>query len=185
MKNVTGGFYAPGRILLGYGRNSQRALLALLLTFIAGLTSGAAVADEMSLLVNGKAIHINTPAGRNLNENNWGLGLQYDWDLADSKWRPFATVSGFNDSNHNPSYYAGGGTLRRFQFDGMHVDLGAIGFLMTRKDFKNERPFPGVLPVLSVGTKNVALNVTYVPRVEPKGVPLLFFQIKMNLGIFQ
>ena len=71
------------------------------------------------------------------------------------------------------------------QFDGMHVDLGAIGFLMTRKDFKNERPFPGVLPVLSVGSKNVALNVTYVPRVEPKAVPLLFFQIKMNLGIFQ
>src|SRR5438046_10414585 len=92
MKNVTRGFYAPGGILLGYGRNSQRAFLALLLTFIAGLTAGAAVADEMSLLVNGKAIHINTPAGRNLNENNWGLGLQYDWDLADSKWRRFATV---------------------------------------------------------------------------------------------
>jgi hypothetical protein len=158
---------------------------ALLLTLMAGLTAGAAAADELSLLVNGKAIHINTPAGKNFNEKNWGLGLQYDWDLADSKWRPFATVSGFNDSNHNPSYYAGGGALRRFQFDGMHVDLGAIGFLMTRKDFKNDRPFPGVLPVLSVGTKNVALNVTYVPKVEPKAVPLWFFQIKMNLGIFQ
>jgi antimicrobial peptide resistance and lipid A acylation protein PagP len=185
MKNADEGVHASRRIPLGYGRNSQRAFLALVLTFMAALTAGAAVADEMSLLVNGKAIHINTPAGKNLNEKNWGLGLQYDWDLADSKWRPFATASGFNDSNHNPSYYAGGGALRRFQFDGMHVGLGAVGFLMTRKDFKNERPFPGVLPVLSVGTKSVSLNVTYVPKVEPKAVPLLFFQIKMNLGIFQ
>ena len=185
MKNAGEGVYASRRIPLGYGRNSQRALLALVLTFTAALTTGAAVADEMSLLVNGKAIHIHTQAGRNLNERNWGLGLQYDWDLADSKWRPFATVSGFNDSNRNPSYYAGGGALRRFQFDGMHVDLGAIGFLMMRKDFKNDRPFPGVLPVLSVGTQSVSLNVTYVPKVEPKAVPLLFFQIKMNLGIFQ
>jgi len=185
MKNATEGVHAARRILLGNGRKSQRAFLALLLAFIAGLMAGAAAADETSLLVNGKAVHINTPAGRNLNEKNWGLGLQYDWDLADSKWRPFATVAEFKDSNRNPSYYAGGGTVRRFQFDSMHADLGVIGFLMTRKDFKNDRPFPGVLPVLSVGTKSVAMNITYIPKVEPKAVPLWFFQLKMNLGIFQ
>ncbi len=128
-----------------YARKSQRAYLALILTLVAGMMAGAAAADETSLLVNGKALHINTPAGKNLNEKNWGLGLQYDWDLADSKWRPFATASGFIDSNRHPSYYAGGGALRRFQFDGMHADVGAIGFLMTRKGYKNDNPFPGVL----------------------------------------
>jgi antimicrobial peptide resistance and lipid A acylation protein PagP len=157
----------------------------VLLTLIASLTAGAAAADELSLLVNGKAIHLNTPPGKNLNEKNWGLGLQYDWDLPDSKWIPFATVSGFIDSNRNPSYYAGGGALRRFQFDGMHIDVGAIGFLMTRKNFRNDQPFPGVLPVLSVGTKNVALNMTFVPKMEPKAVPLFFFQLKINLGTFR
>jgi hypothetical protein len=175
------GVHAAGSSQLGYGRKLQRAFLALLLTLVAGVTAGPAVADELSLLVNGKAIHINTPADKNLNEKNWGLGLQYDWDRGDSKWIPFATVSGFIDSNRNPSYYAGGGALRRFQFDGMHVDLGAIGFLMTRKDFKNDQPFPGVLPVLSVGTQRVALNMTYVPKVEPKAVPLWFFQLKISL----
>jgi hypothetical protein len=168
-----------------YGRKSQRAYLALVLTLVAGMMAGAAAADETSLLINGKALHLNTPAGKNLNEKNWGLGLQYDWDLADSKWIPFAAVSGFIDSNRHPSYYAGGGALRRFQLDGMHVDVGAIGFLMTRKDYKNDNPFPGVLPLLSVGTQSVALNVTYIPKVEPKSVALWFFQVKMNLRIFQ
>jgi len=159
--------------------------LLVLMTLLTGLKAGPAVADEMSLLVNGKAIHINTPPGKHLNERNWGLGLQYDWDPKDSKWIPFATASGFIDSNHNPSYYAGGGALRRFQFGGMHADLGAIGFLMTRKDFKHDRPFPGVLPVLSVGTERVSLNMTYIPKVEPKAVPLWFFQLKIVVKTFQ
>jgi hypothetical protein len=38
--------------------------------------------------------------------------------------------------------------------------------------------------VLSVGTKNVALNITYVPKVEPKSVPLWFFQLKVSLNSF-
>jgi hypothetical protein len=167
------------------GINATGSFLRVLLTLMAGLTAGPAVADELSLLVNGKAIHINTPPGRNLNEKNWGLGLQYDWDRKDSKWIPFATASGFIDSNHNPSYYAGGGALRRFQFGGMHADVGAIGFLMTRKDFKHDQPFPGVLPVLSVGTQSVSLNMTYIPKVEPKAVPLWFFQLKILVKTFQ
>jgi len=166
-------------------RISLCAILVHLLAFAACLTTTAAAADELSLLINGKAVHLGEPANKNLNEKNWGLGLQYDWDRASDNWIPFATVSGFRDSNRNPSYYAGGGALYRFQFDSAHVDLGAVGFLMTRKDFKDNHPFPGVLPVLSVGTKNVALNITYVPKVEPKAVPLWFFQLKINLATFR
>ena len=166
-------------------RISLRAILAHLLAIAACLTASAAAADELSLLINGKAIHLGSPAGSNLNEKNWGLGLQYDWERASDKWRPFATVSEFRDSNNNTSYYAGGGALYRFQFDSAHVDLGAIGFVMTRKDYKNNDPFLGVLPALSVGTKNVALNITYVPKMEPKAVPLWFFQLKINLSTFR
>lgn len=165
-------------------RISLRAILAHLLAIAACLTTSVAAADELSLLINGKSIHLGSPAGSNLNEKNWGLGLQYDWERANDKWRPFATVSEFRDSNNNTSYYAGGGALYRFQFDSTHVDVGAIGFLMTRKEYKNGNPFPGVLPALSVGTKNVALNITYVPKVEPKSVPLWFFQLKISLNSF-
>ena len=165
-------------------RISLRAILAHLLAIAACLTTSAAAADELSLLINGKAIHLGSSSSSNLNEKNWGLGLQYDWERANDKWRPFATVSEFRDSNKNISYYAGGGALYRFQFDSAHVDVGAVGFLMVRKDFKNGDPFPGVLPVLSVGTKNVAVNITYVPKVEPKAVPLWFFQLKISLNSF-
>lgn len=163
-------------------RTLLRALPALVLAFAVGLTATAATADEWNLLINGKALHLGSPAGSNLNEKNWGLGIQYDWERANDKWRPFATVSEFRDSNNNTSYYAGGGAMYRFQFDSAHVDVGAIGFLMTRKDYRNNEPFPGVLPALSVGTKHVALNITYVPKVEPKSVPLWFFQLKINLS---
>ena len=166
-------------------RISLRAIFAHLLAIAVCLTTTAAAADELSLLINGKAVHLGNTASKYLNEENWGLGLQYDWDRASDKWIPFATVSEFRDSNKNTSYYAGGGALYRFQFDSAHVDLGAIGFVMTRKDYKNNDPFLGVLPALSVGTKNVALNITYVPKVEPKAVPLWFFQLKINLSSFR
>jgi hypothetical protein len=184
MENRNKGVHACGSFLHGCRRQSHRAFLALLLTLAAGLTAGTAVAGEMSLLVNGKAIHLNPPAGKNLNEKNWGLGLQYDWDIVNNKWVPFAAASGFIDSNENPSYYVGGGALRRFQFDGTHVDLGAIGFVMTRKGYKDNQPFLGVLPAFSVGTNRVSVNMTYIPKVEPKAVPLWFFQLKISLSNF-
>ena len=185
MENGNKGVHACGSFLHGCRRQSHRAFLALLLTLTAGLMAGTAVAGEMSLLVNGKAVHINAPAGTNLNEKNWGLGLQYDGDLINKKWVPFAAASGFSDSNRNPSYYVGGGALRRFQFDGTHVDMGAIGFVMTRKDYKNDQPFLGVLPAFSVGTDRVSVNMTYIPKVHPKAVPLWFFQLKINLSNFR
>lgn len=185
MEFVTKGVYARGSFLHGCCLHAHRTLIALLLTLTAGLMADPVMAGEMSLLVNGKAVHINTPAGKNLNEKNWGLGFQYDLDVVNKKWVPFAMVSGFIDSNKNPSYYAGGGALRRFQFDGTHLDLGAVGFVMKRKDFKNDKPFLGVLPAFSVGTDRVSLNMTYIPKVHPKAVALWFFQLKINLSNFR
>lgn len=176
--NLSGsGACAPRRPFL-------RSLLAQLLALVGFLTVTAADADELSLLINGKALHLGAPAGRDLNERNWGLGLQFDWNRAHTNWVPFATVSGFRDSNGNPSYYAGGGALYRFQFDGVHVDAGAVGFLMTRKDYNDQKPFLGALPAFSVGNKNIAVNLTYVPKMDPKAVPLWFFQLKITLSNF-
>lgn len=177
--------HACNRDVRASRRISLRAMFARIFTIAACLTATPAAADELSLLINGKAIHLGDSPSQNLNEKNWGLGLQYDWERANDKWRPFATVSEFRDSNKNTSYYAGGGALYRFQYDSVHVDVGGIAFLMTRKDYKNGDPFIGVLPALSVGTKNVALNITYVPKVEPKAVPLWFFQLKVTLSNFR
>lgn len=52
---------------------------------------------------------------------------------------------------------------------------------MTRQDFNNGLPFPGILPAFSFGTDRIALNMTYIPKVYPKMVALAFFQLKIKL----
>jgi hypothetical protein len=169
----------------GTARNSAiRGLVWVALAL--GLAANAVRADELHLLLNGKAIHVNPPAGSNYNEKNWGFGVQYEFAPDDPEIVTFVNASGFRDSNSNPSYYAGGGVMRRFQPDlfggNVHVDLGAIAFVMTRKDFHDGHPFPGILPAASVGTDAVALNISFVPKVDPKMTALWFLQLKVRLG---
>ena len=186
MKNGHTAIFAKQYFPQQYLRNTKFGFsaLALTLSLVTGLFGQSAEAGDMSLLVNGKAIHINVPEGKDLNEKNWGLGMQYDWDVVNKKWVPFAAASGFSDSNRNPSYYAGGGAMRRFQFDDTHVDIGLFAFVMTRKDFRSDQPFLGALPVFSVGTSRFSVNMTFIPKVHPKAVPLWFFQLKVSLSNF-
>lgn len=151
--------------------------------FIAVL--GEAQAGELSLILNGKAIHLDVPAGHNYNEENWGVGLHYEFGEPKEKWVPFAHASEFLDSNSNVSYYFGGGLVRRFllspETSSARIDVGLVGFLMHREDFRSGNLFPGVLPVVSVGTDKLAVNVTYIPKVAPKMSPLFFLQLKVGL----
>lgn len=150
------------------------------------LVVAPAHAGQWSLLLNGKAVHLDKSPGTDYNENNWGAGIQYDFEMTEGQWVPFVTAAGFNDSNKNPSYYAGGGTARRFflgkKKGSLHLDVGAVAFLMVRKDFHDGDAFPGLLPVVSFGTDRVAVNVTYIPKVDPKMVPIVFFQLKIGLN---
>lgn len=147
-----------------------------------------ASAGNLSLLVNGKALHMNPPKDTEYNEKNWGAGVQYDFESYGKKWVPFVTASGFIDSFENPSYYTGAGFVRRIHFDqrrdSQHFDAGIIGFFMTRKDFKDGNPFFGMLPAFSFGTRRYAVNMTYIPKVDPKMVALWFFQFKISMDNF-
>ena len=167
-------------------KRARITIITLLLAGLGGLLGIPANAGDLSLLLNGKAIHLDTQPGVTYNEKNWGLGFQYDMPTAGEKWVPFVTVSGFDDSNKNMSYYAGGGYLYRNEFNWgkmrMHFDAGAVVFLMKRKGFKDGDPFLGVLPAFSLGTERVSVNMTYIPKVDPKMVPLLFFQLKITLN---
>lgn len=141
-------------------------------------------AGEWNLLVNGKAMHAKDRSSTPYNEKNWGAGAQYDFGDINSRWNKFVTVSGFLDSNKDASYYIGGGNARRFmlseKMDFLHLDVGLVGFVMTRKDHHSGRPFIGVLPMLSIGTKDIAINITYIPEVSPKMVEIWFFQLKVS-----
>jgi len=140
------------------------------------------MADSFNLIINGKAIHENK---RDYNEDNWGLGFEYNFS-EEKKWINFVNGGFFKDSLSNTSKYLGGGIKRRFLLNGdkddWHIDAGITAFLMTRKNFKNEQPFFGTLPYVSVGTSDVAINLTYIPSVSPKLVALWFFQASVKVA---
>lgn len=167
---------------------------AFLAAIILGLASSTASAQaNWDVVLNGRAVHLN--ADKKWNEDNWGLGLEREFDTQ-SRWVKMAVANGFKDSVGEPSYMAGGGIKRRFRVmsDDLYVDIGVVGFLMTREDVNDNRPFPGALPVLTIGGKRVALNVTYMPdpvvdRVthanltDPNMEGVLFFQLKLDASL--
>lgn len=140
--------------------NRVRLILACLLTLLAS----AATAGEFSAVLNGRSFHIG--AAENWNENNLGLGVEYQF-ASESRWKKILMANGFRDSNESMSYMAGAG-LHRTLFDthrlgNLYVDVGVSAFLMTREDVNDNRPFPGVLPSLTIGNRYGGLNVTYLP----------------------
>jgi palmitoyl transferase len=64
---------------------------------------------------------------------------------------------------------------------GVELGLGYTAMLISRQDYFGGFPFPIVLPVGSIGTRDIKLRASYVPRLsQEKGngdVLLLFFSI--------
>ena len=141
-------------------------------------------AEELFLVLNGKSIH---DGNKNYNEENWGVGFEYDLK-PDNRWIPFVAGSTFKDSNSQVSNYVGAGYKYRIPLEsdkeGWRVDFSIIAFFMTRKDYRDNQPFFGALPFVAVGTSNVMLNISYIPKVTPKTVGLFYFQLKFKLMEF-
>ena len=161
-----------------------KVMLKVVLMVLLSLVYIQVSADELQLVINGKAVH---SGSANYNEDNWGVGFEYDFK-PEKNWIPFVAGSTFKDSNKQTSNYLGGGYKYRIPLendkDGWRVDLSIIAFMMTRKDYKNNDPFFGALPFVSVGTSKVMLNATYIPQVTPKSVSLFYFQLKFKLMEF-
>ena len=145
---------------------TKRPLLSLFLVSLGlALPVSSAMAEGLSAIFNGKSIHID--ADQDWNEENYGLGLQYEF-ASTSTWKKQLMANGFRDSNDEMSYMIGAGLHRALfatdRLNGFYVDAGVNAFLMTRRDVNDNRPFPGVLPSLSIGTRNIGVNLTYLPR---------------------
>lgn len=142
-------------------------------------------ADQLYGIINGKAYHFDR--ARNYNEKNWGYGFEYNFERH-GRWIPLLTGSSFKDSKNHTSNYLGGGAKKRFMLGsgdtGLHIDLGIVAFVMTRKDYRGNRPFLGALPFISVGNEYVAVNATYIPRISPKYARLLYFQLMIKIAEF-
>ncbi len=157
------------------------------------LTVAPTVAGELSAIVNGKSYHVNS--SHDWNEDNYGVGLEYRF-ASRSRWYFTAMANGFRDSNSEMSYMAGGGLHRRLfewqRYGRVYMDVGLNAFLMTRHDVNDNRPFPGMLPSISVGNRHVGINLTYLPRqvtqdlvgadiVDPTVSGIFFMQLKFDI----
>ncbi len=148
------------------------------------------IVDEgaMSLNLSGLAHH-----GRNtytpekiaeLNENAWGLGFtKAIRDEKDNEELVYAMI--ISDSHYKPQPMAGYAYQWMKPIAGnIEIGGGYTYSLISRVDYFKGVPFPVVLPVASIGTKNTKLMASYVPRLSKnKGngdVLLLFVRIDLN-----
>lgn len=158
-----------------------------------GLVSPPAEAGSINAVLNGKSYHFDS--SYDWNENNTGLGVEYEFTQK-SAWKKIVMANGFRDSTDGMSYMAGAGLHRRIyetdRLDGFYVYAGLNAFLMTRDDVNGSKPFPGVLPSITVGNDTVGFNLTYLPRkaveettnshvVDPTLSGILFLQFKVSL----
>jgi len=170
---------------------NRRILLALLAFSFAPTPT---LADgKFSAVVSGRSYHFDSTY--DWNEDNYGLGIEHEF-AQKSAWKKIAMVNGFRDSTDNMSYMAGAGLQRRIyetdKLAGFYIYAGLNAFLMTRDDVDGGRPFPGILPSISIGNRKAGMNLTYLPRraleatldahvVDPTLSGLLFLQFKVSL----
>ena len=157
------------------------------------LSSAPAFAGKFSAVVNGKSYHFNS--SYQWNENNYGFGVEHEFTQK-SAWRKVAMANGFRDSTNNMSYMAGAGLHRRIyetdELAGFYIYAGLNAFVMTREDVNGNKPFPGILPSISIGNDKVGLNLTYMPKkaveeatnsgmVDPTLSGILFLQFTVSM----
>jgi hypothetical protein len=163
-------------------------------TLLLALTvSLPAWAGKSHAVINGKSYHFNS--SYDWNENNYGFGFEHQFEQK-SPWRKIAMANGFRDSTENMSYMAGAGLHRRLyetdRLDGFYVYAGLNAFVMTRDDINGGKPFPGILPSISMGNDKVGFNLTYMPKkaveettnstmVDPTLSGILFLQFKVSM----
>ena len=170
-----------------------KGLTILILLPILALPTFYCRADGFSAILNGKSYHLNS--NKDWNEKNFGLGIEYEFTQK-SAWKKVVMANGFRDSMDEMSYMAGFGLHRRLyetnRLSGFYVYAGLNAFLMTRDDVNSGKPFPGILPSVSIGNQHIGLNLTYLPTqaveemtdselVDPTIDGIVFLQFKISL----
>ena len=104
-----------------------------------------------------------------MNENTWGGGLGRTLRNARGNDESVYGVV-IRDSNNRPQWMAGYAHQWMFPVVSKKFEVGAglTALLVRRHDWYNGRPFPAVLPVASIGTRDAQLVATYVPHLSAR-----------------
>lgn len=132
---------------------------------------------ESSLYLSGYAYHRRgrypPQLLRYLNENAWGGGFGRTLALADGGIAALAVTS-FQDSLGEWEYNLGYTREWRSKPRPGRLTFGAglSAFVTSRSDFFDGRPFPAVVPLVSVEAGRVALIASIVPRLPTRRGPI-------------
>jgi palmitoyl transferase len=119
-----------------------------------------------------------------LNENAWGVGIGRR--LRNGRGNDEIVYAlGISDSHYKPQLMAGYAHewIYPVGASGLELGVGYTAMLMSRQDYFGGFPFPIALPVGSIGTRDIKLRASYVPRLSQNkgnGDVLLLF---VSMGI--
>ena len=118
-----------------------------------------------------------------LNEKVWGFGVSKEMrDEKDNEESILFVIMA--DSHYEPQLTAG------YKYEWMkplgndyEAGVGYVAGVISRVDIFGGIPFPGILPVASIGTHDTKLEFSYIPRLtKNKGNgDILFISLRLNL----
>ena len=111
---------------------------------------------------------------QNLNNNNWGIGLEYRFNTVAS-----ATVGNFKNSDNGHSSYVGI-YYQPISIGPLKLGVVAGGF-NGYQSTNNGGWFPAVLPTLTIEEGRFGVNVFFIPTVGDKVHGAISFQLKVKL----
>ena len=111
---------------------------------------------------------------QNLNNNNWGVGLEYRFNTVAS-----ATIGNFKNSDNGHSSYAG---IYYQPISIGPVKLGVVGGGFNGYQSTNNGGwFPAVLPALTVEEGRFGANLFFIPTVGDRVHGAIALQLKVKL----
>jgi hypothetical protein len=111
---------------------------------------------------------------QNLNNNNWGVGLEYRFNTVAS-----ATIGNFKNSDNGHSSYAG---IYYQPIAIGPIKLGVVaGGFNGYQSTNNGGWFPAVLPAITIEGGRFGANVFFIPTVGDKVHGAISFQLKVKL----
>lgn len=111
---------------------------------------------------------------QNLNNNNWGIGLEYRFNSVAS-----ATIGNFKNSDNDRSSYAGI-YYQPIAIGPVKLGLVAGGF-NGYQSTNNGGWFPAVLPAITIEEGRFGANIFFIPTVGDKVNGAISLQLKVKL----
>jgi hypothetical protein len=169
-------------------------LKSLALTCLIFSSNGWAQSSEVEnpqklyLVLNGVSKHFNVDSKYDnspLNERNWGLGLEYQFATkSDDRLHWMVNLGQFHDSFSTNAFYAGGaGLYDLYRKNNLYVQTGIQLAFFNSPSYNGGTPFVAPLPIISLGTDEIAANITVIPRLNQimdAGVVFMQFKVKIN-----